>query len=92
MKITAFERTMFLCTIFAAGALAQAPATDVQQLKVKLQQLEQMMRSLQEQIAVVEQAGKLLGRRLRHRRLHRLRCPGLCCRSPILGRKHGKDR
>ena len=38
--------------------MAQAPPADLQELKARLQQLEVMMRSLQEQIAAVERTQK----------------------------------
>ncbi len=58
MKATTLVRGMFLCTISAASAVAQAPPADLQELKTKLQQLEVMMRNLQEQIAAVERIQK----------------------------------
>ncbi len=45
----------------AACGFAQTPATNPQELKAKLQQLEGMMRSLQGEIAAVEQAQKAPG-------------------------------
>ena len=42
--------------------MAQAPTGDLQELKAKLQQLEGMMRSLQEQIAAVERTQKAQAR------------------------------
>ena len=56
MKVTALGRAPLLCAVSAACALAQPPASDVQQLKMQLQQLEQTMRRLQDQIAAIERA------------------------------------
>ena len=58
MKASTFLRGLFLCTISGACAFAQAPSADLQELKAKLQQLEVMMRSLQDQIAAVERTQK----------------------------------
>jgi hypothetical protein len=59
---TTFVRGFLLCTISGACAVAQTPPADLQELKARLQQLEGMIRSLQEQIAAVERTQKAQAR------------------------------
>ena len=58
MKTSSFVRALLLSTIPTTFAFAQTTATDIQELKAKLQQLEGMVHSLQAQIAAVEQGQK----------------------------------
>ena len=51
-------RAFRVCILWAIRTYAQAPAADLQELKTKLQQLEVMMRHLQEEIAAVEKTQK----------------------------------
>ena len=58
VQLRLFGCAMFLSIITPLPGLSQDQAGDLQHLKQKLQQLEKMMASLQQEIAAIEQAQK----------------------------------
>ena len=60
VQLRLFGCAMFLSIMMPLAGLSQDQAGDLQQLNQKLQQLEKMMVSLQQEIAAVEQAQSLL--------------------------------
>lgn len=58
MQLRLFGYAMFLSIIMPLPGLSKDQAGDLQQLKQKLQQLEKMMASLQQEIAAIERAQK----------------------------------
>jgi hypothetical protein len=91
MKLQTALGAVFLCSIVAGSGLTQTPSADLQQMRAKLQQLEAMMRNLQEEIAAGEQVQKAPGAPVPPRYLRPLKRPSLCYPSPTSAKKHGKD-
>ena len=50
MKTSIFRRALLLCSISAACALAQNPADELQELKAKVQQLEQQIANIEQRL------------------------------------------